>query len=56
MKLSEISLTLKNFTKDRLEVLRQRKNLKTIVIGLKSPDRLSAQDFWKKFDAGELQP
>jgi hypothetical protein len=56
MNLSEISLTPKNFTKDRLEVLRQCKSLKTIVIGPKVPDRFAAQDFWKKFDAGEFKP
>lgn len=56
MKLSEIYLTPKNFTKDGLEVLRQCKTLKTIVIGYKGSDRLAAQDFWKKFDAGEFKP
>jgi Leucine-rich repeat (LRR) protein len=56
MNLTEISLTPKNFTKEQLEVLRQCKSLKTIVIGLKGPDRLAAQDFWKQFDAGEFKP
>ena len=56
MNLTEISLTPKNFTKEHLEVLRQCKTLKTIVIGLKGPDRLAAQEFWKKIDAGEFKP
>ena len=56
MNLSEISLTPKNFTPDGLEVLRQCKSLKTIVIGQEDRDRLAAQDFWKKFDAGEFKP
>jgi hypothetical protein len=51
-----LSLTPKHFTKERLEVLRQCKSLKTIVIGLKGPDRLAAQDFWKESDAGEFKP
>jgi hypothetical protein len=56
MKLTEIGFTPKNVTTEQLEVLRQCKSLKTIVIGLKGPDRLAAQDFWKKFDAGEFKP
>jgi internalin A len=56
MNLSEIYLTPKNFTKDGLEVIRQCKTLKTIVIGYKGSDRLAAQDFWKKFDAGDFKP
>jgi hypothetical protein len=56
MSLSEISLTPRNFTRDRLEVLRQCKSLKAIVIGPKASDRLAVQDFWKKFDAGEFKP
>ena len=55
MNLSEISLTPKNFTRETLEVLRECKSLKTIVIGLKGSDRLAAQDFWKKCDAGEFK-
>jgi hypothetical protein len=54
--LTEISLTPRQFTKDQLEILRQCKSLKTIVIGVKGPDRLTAQDFWKKVDAGEFKP
>ncbi len=56
MNLSEIFLTPKNFTKDGLEAIRQCKTLKTIVIGYKGSDRLAAQDFWKKLDAGEFKP
>ena len=56
MSLSEIQLTPKNFTKDRLEVVRQCKSLKTLVIGRKSTDLLAAPDFWKQFDAGEFKP
>jgi Leucine-rich repeat (LRR) protein len=56
MNLTEISLTPTNFTKDKLEVLRQCKSLKTIVTGTKATDRLAAQDFWKKIDAGEFKP
>jgi hypothetical protein len=55
MNLSEIALTPKNFTRETLEVLRQCKSLNTIVIGLKSSDRLAAQDFWKQCDAGEFK-
>ncbi len=54
--LSELFLTPKNFTPDNLEALRQCKTLKTIVIGYHPSERLSATDFWKKFDAGELKP
>jgi hypothetical protein len=56
MNLSELSLTPKNFTQESLEVLRQCKSLKTIVIGQEEHDRLAAQDFWKKLDAGEFKP
>jgi hypothetical protein len=56
MNLSEVRLTPKNFSKEKLEVIRQCKSLKTIVIGLKGSDRLAAEDFWKKFDAGEFKP
>jgi hypothetical protein len=56
MNLSEIYLTPKNFTKDNLETIRSCKSLKTIAIGQKATDRLTAQDFWKKFDAGEFKP
>jgi hypothetical protein len=56
MSLSEISLTPRNFTREALEALRPCKSLKTIVIGTKASDRLVAQDFWKKLDAGEFKP
>jgi len=56
MNLAEIELTPKNFPTDNLEVLRQCKSLKTIVIGAKATDKLTAQDFWKKFDAEEFKP
>ena len=56
MNLSEIRLTPQNFTKDSLEVLRECKSLKTIIVGEKASDVLAAQDFWKKVDAGEFKP
>ena len=55
MNLSEIELAPKSFTAENLEVLRPCKNLKTVVIGAKNTDRLTAQDFWKKLDAGEFK-
>jgi hypothetical protein len=55
MNLSEIELAPKNFTAENLEALRACKNLKTVVIGVKNTDRLTAQDFWKKLDAGEFR-
>jgi hypothetical protein len=36
-------------------VLRRCKSLKTVVVGYGGPDRLAAQDFWKRFDAGEFK-
>jgi hypothetical protein len=56
MNLSEICFTPKNFNKDSPEVIRRCKSLKTIVIGYKGTDKFTAQDFWKKFDAGEFKP
>src|SRR5580692_2322754 len=54
--LSEIRLTPKNFSKESLGVIRQCKSLKTILVGEKTSDGLAAQDFWKKYDAGEFKP
>jgi hypothetical protein len=56
MPLTEIRLSPKNFTKDNLEVLRQSKSLKTVVIGEKAADALAAKEFWKLVDAGEFKP
>jgi hypothetical protein len=56
MKLSEIQLAPQNFTTENLEVLRPCQSLKTIVIGGKATDKLTAEDFWKKLDAGEFKP
>ena len=56
MNLTEIVLTPANFTKDKLEVLRECKSLKIVVTGSKASDRLTAQDFWKKVDEGAFKP
>jgi Leucine-rich repeat (LRR) protein len=56
MNLTEIRLSPGNFTKDNVEILRACKNLKTVIVGEKASDILTAQDFWKKFDAGEFKP
>jgi Leucine-rich repeat (LRR) protein len=56
MNLTEIRLSPRNFAKDNVEVLRACKTLKTVIVGEKASEVLKVEDFWKKFDAGELQP
>jgi len=56
MNLTEIRFAPRNFTKDHLEVLRACKSLKTVIVGEKASDILTAQNFWKKFDAGDFKP
>jgi len=56
MNLTEIRLSPRNFSNDNLEVLRGCKNLKTVIVGEKASDVLTAQAFWKRFDAGDFKP
>jgi serine/threonine protein kinase len=52
MELTDISLTPRNFSRNALEVLRQMKSLKSLLIAYDF--RLSAEEFWKRYDAGEF--
>jgi hypothetical protein len=54
MPLEEIFFTPKDIRKG-LHVLRQMKSLKTIGIRGWAKDRLSPEEFWKKYDAGEFK-
>jgi serine/threonine protein kinase len=54
MELEDIRLTPKAITKG-MEILRPMKNLKTIGIGERPDEALSAAEFWKRYDAGEFK-
>jgi len=54
MKLKEIVLPSRNLTKDQAEVLRRIKTLESIRVDHKVHGRLSAAEFWIKYDAGEF--
>ncbi len=53
MNLTEVWLTPKNITKG-IDVIRQMKSLKTIGISAYRKDQFPADEFWKKYDAGEF--
>lgn len=52
MELSELRFTPKNITKG-MSTIRQMKSLKTIVVT--GPDRIPAENFWKRYDAGDFK-
>ena len=52
--LVELRLTPKQITKG-IDALRSLKGLKTIWVGVNPTDRLTAEQFWKKYDAGEFK-
>jgi len=53
LKLTEVRLTPKNITKG-MAVLRQMKSLKTISIGDAEQHKFAANEFWRKYDAGDF--
>jgi hypothetical protein len=53
MNLTGICFTPKNITKG-LDVIRQMKSLKTIGVAWEAKDHFPADEFWKKYDAGEF--
>jgi hypothetical protein len=53
MNLTGICFTPKNITKG-LDVIRQMRSLKTIGVAWEAKDHFPADEFWKKYDAGEF--
>lgn len=53
MNLTEISLVPRNISKG-MDMLRHMKSLKVIAIGYEARYKLTSEEFWKRYDAGEF--